>query len=186
MDELNFDDVALDPAPWLNEAAAVDGDGGGMAPALPGEPDEAGGLDDDDALVSAEFFVEMAEQTVVEIWPYLEYDEVTRGRVAERLAKVIAKRGGEMPPWLLAYKEELQLAGVLSLVVLQTRRQIRDHERQEAQEADRAAKRPAVTRATPETYQDTPAPPQAAQDDDEDEPDPVNVKLAGGIPGFHA
>lgn len=156
-----FDDLTGRFEALATQAEAVDDEADPMAMAAgPGpEPEpETQGLDHDDALVTAELFVEVAEQTVCDLWPYLEYDDKTRQRVAQRLAAVMAKRGGEMPPWLLAYREELQLAGVMALVVVKTRAQIRAHERAliEQEDSQRREHREPVT-AAPE--------PDAGQDD---------------------
>lgn len=89
------------------------------------EDAEAAGIG---AEMSASFIVMLAENTALSIWPFLEYDTHTRDRTVELLIPVIEKHGGELPPWLAAYKEELMLGGHIALVILMTRRQIRQED----------------------------------------------------------
>lgn len=86
------------------------------------EDAEAAGIG---AEMSASFVVMLAENTALSIWPFLEYDEKTRERTVELLIPVIEKHGGELPPWLAMYKEELMLGGHIALVILMTRSQIK-------------------------------------------------------------
>lgn len=93
------------------------------------------------AEMSAGFITMMAENTALSIWPFLEYDDHTRQRTTELLIPVIEKHGGEMPPWLAAYKEELMLGGHLALVFLMTRAQLKKEDLRLEQEAKAEAHR---------------------------------------------
>lgn len=114
---------------------------------LEAEEAEAAGIG---AEMSASFVVMLAENTALSIWPFLEYDTATRDRTVELLIPVIEKHGGELPPWLAAYKEELMLGGHIALVILMTRKQIRQEELRLEQEAERRARREPVQ----DTHQD--------------------------------
>ena len=111
------------------------------------EEAEAAGIG---AEMSASFIVMLAEHTALSIWPFLEYDHATRDRTVELLIPVIEKHGGELPPWLAAYKEELMLGGHIALVILRTRRQIRQEDMRLEEEAMRRANREPVHQADPE------------------------------------
>lgn len=56
-------------------------------------------------------------------YPYVEIGDTERTALAERAAPLLIKHGGEMPAWLLPYKEEfafgLTLAGTMFGVVMQ-------------------------------------------------------------------
>lgn len=108
---------------------------------LEAEEAEAAGIG---AEMSASFVVMLAENTALSIWPFLEYDTATRDRTVELLIPVIEKHGGELPPWLAAYKEELMLGGHIALVILMTRKQIRQEDLRLEQEAERRAQREPV------------------------------------------
>lgn len=81
------------------------------------------------AELSAGFIVMMAENTALSIWPFLEFDEVQKQRTVELLIPVIEKHGGELPPWLAQYKEELMLGGHVALMIVMARAQIKREER---------------------------------------------------------
>lgn len=137
----SLDDIARQLDALEQQGHALDQEGEGEAPALGQDPDAPALVDHQDALDDAQFYVEMAEQAVTMIWPELEYDDKTRDRVARKLAPVLAKRNGELPPWLLAYKEELALAWTLSMVVGMSYRQIKEAKAQE--DDDKPAGNPA-------------------------------------------
>lgn len=96
------------------------------------EDAEAAGIG---AEMSASFVVMLAENTALSIWPFLEYDTATRDRTVELLIPVIEKHGGELPPWLAMYKEELMLGGHIALVILMTRSQIKKEDLRLEEEA---------------------------------------------------
>lgn len=82
---------------------------------------------EESAVITAQVAVMIAEQAVVSLWPMLEYQDEQRERAAEVLAPVIAKHGGEMPPWLAAYKEEMQAAGFFAMVGFQSYLTVKQH-----------------------------------------------------------
>jgi len=108
------------------------------------EEAEAAGIG---AEMSASFIVMLAENTALSIWPFLEYDNQTRDRTVELLIPVIEKHGGELPPWLAAYKEELMLGGHIALVILMTRSQIKREDLRLEEEARRRANREPIHQA---------------------------------------
>lgn len=87
------------------------------------------------AELSAGFIVMMAENTALSIWPFLEFQEEQKQRTVELLVPVIEKHGGELPPWLANYKEELMLGGHLALMFVMARAQIKKEERRLDEEA---------------------------------------------------
>ncbi|MCG2581922.1 MAG: hypothetical protein KA296_13705 [Marinobacter sp.] len=103
------------------------------------EEAEAAGIG---AEMSASFVVMLAENTALSIWPFLEYDTATRDRTVELLIPVIEKHGGELPPWLAAYKEELMLGGHIALVILMTRSQIKKEDLRLEEEARKQKRAP--------------------------------------------
>ena len=103
------DDIEMDP-----DVAAV----AGLAPTPPAElegehqeradPREA-------AQVSALITAQVVETVVTRVWPVLTFTDAERSTFVERLAPVFQKYGGGLPPWLAAWREELELAAFLGL-----------------------------------------------------------------------
>lgn len=115
------------------------------------EEAEAAGIG---AEMSASFVVMLAENTALSIWPFLEYDTNTRDRTVELLIPVIEKHGGELPPWLAMYKEELMLGGHIALVILMTRSQIKKEDLRLEEEARKAKRAPVNQEADQEQAAD--------------------------------
>lgn len=137
------DDEAPDLSGLTYEAAQVAGDldtdPAQVEQAAEAEAQEADAIHAG-AEMTAGFITMMAENTALSIWPFLEYDQKTRERTTELLIPVIEKNGGELPPWLAAYKEELMLGGHVALVFLMTRAQIKKEDRRlEEEERKRKA-----------------------------------------------
>lgn len=115
--ELELERLADQAPPTGAEFAA----GAGDEPAAR-EPSAA---DRHDAEASAELVAWLVEQQVTELWPFLEYSDDQRQAFRARLAPVLLKYGGEFPPWLVAWREELQLAWFLGVTAFGTWRQVR-------------------------------------------------------------
>lgn len=63
---------------------------------------------EENSKMSATMAVGILEAGVLMWRPQLEYDELTRAEAVEKLAPIFQKHGGELPPWLAAWQEELK------------------------------------------------------------------------------
>ncbi len=89
------------------------------------------------AEVSAHVAVAVIEQTVGMFWPAADIKQEQKNQVQQKLKPVLLKYGaGGLPPWLLAYKEELELAGVLAMVGLSIRAQVMAAKAEEEKNSD--------------------------------------------------
>lgn len=59
--------------------------------------------------------------------PALEYDDATQTRVRDALTPVVIKYDGALPPWLLKWKEEIILCGVLASVAYGSVKAVKDY-----------------------------------------------------------
>lgn len=93
------------------------------------------------AAMEAGFLVDMAADTVEGAHPAIEYEKGTREQVAERLAPVLAKHGGKMPPWLEQWKEEIMLVITLGSVAYGTVKAVREYEAEQQEKGKRQGKK---------------------------------------------
>jgi hypothetical protein len=63
---------------------------------------------EENSKMSATMAVGILEAAILMWKPQLQYDDDTRREAVEKLAPVFAKHGGELPPWLAAWQEELK------------------------------------------------------------------------------
>ena len=84
------------------------------------EPNKAGTDPTEQAELTAIVVTELAESVVIARWPNITYTEHQRDTCRKRLVPVLLKYQGGLPPWLLRWKEEMELAGFLALTAFQT------------------------------------------------------------------
>ena len=63
---------------------------------------------EENSKMSATMAVGILEAAILMWRPQLKYDDDTRREAVEKLAPVFQKHGGELPPWLAAWQEELK------------------------------------------------------------------------------
>lgn len=63
---------------------------------------------EENSQMSAAMAVSILEAALLMWKPQLKYDDDTRREAVEKLAPVFQKHGGELPPWLAAWQEELK------------------------------------------------------------------------------
>jgi hypothetical protein len=68
-----------------------------------------------EAKASAQIAVGIVGSVVALVAPSVDVPAKQKELIAEKLEAVIFKYGAELPPWLAAYREELELAGVLAI-----------------------------------------------------------------------
>lgn len=90
-----------------------------------------------EAKIEAEFLTNMAADAAGGMHPALVdmYPEEVREKVAERLAPVLVKYGGHMPPWLEKWKDELMLAIVLGGVAYGSVKAVKEYQPPEKEAA---------------------------------------------------
>jgi len=97
----------------------------------------------DDALraesqASAQIAVSMVASTIEMVAPAANIPDQQREKVAAKLEAVIYKYGGVLPPWLAAYREELEFAGVLAITGFGVYMQVKAAKAAEAKQQEAA------------------------------------------------
>lgn len=87
---------------------------------------------DQAAAAGAAFITGMLETGVKTVYPFVQYEEGQRQMARERLTPLCKKYGGEMPEWLIPWKEEIMAAQFFAQVGLMTYLQVKAHKAQEA------------------------------------------------------
>lgn len=78
--------------------------------------------------------VQWLSATVENNYPCVRYDDNTKIEVANKAAAVLAKYDLQMPPWLAAFKEEIELGLVLGTVAFSSYVQIQKWKKEQAAE----------------------------------------------------
>lgn len=85
-------------------------------------------MSEQDAAIAAGFFVDTGAGFVESLFDYpVTIDNDTKQVIAEKAVPVVLKnaKGMQLPPWLIRYKEELELIGVIAMAGLSIHKQIK-------------------------------------------------------------
>jgi len=93
-----------------------------------GKQEESSAYTMEMAMDEAGFLVELAADGAEGLHPAINYDKDVREKVARRLAPVLLKYDGKLPPWLERWKEEIFLSITLGGVAYGTVKAIREYE----------------------------------------------------------
>ncbi len=86
----------------------------------------------DEAMTIAVTSVEMVAAAAESKWDCLTFQPETKLEVSQKAAAVLAKYNCQLPPWLLAYKEELELGLCLGGVIVGAYMTVQKHKELEA------------------------------------------------------
>lgn len=89
---------------------------------------EAEEMSEQDAEIAAGFFVDTGASFVESLFDYpVTIDHDTKQAIAQKAVPVVIKnaKGMQLPPWLIRYREELELLGVVAMAGLSIYKQIK-------------------------------------------------------------
>ena len=89
---------------------------------------EAEEMSEQDAQIAAGFFVDTGAGFVESLFDYpVTIDHDTKQAIAQKAVPVVLKnaKGMQLPPWLIRYREELELIGVIAMAGLSIHKQIK-------------------------------------------------------------
>ncbi|QBJ00818.1 hypothetical protein [Pseudoalteromonas phage GXT1010] len=89
---------------------------------------EAEEMSEQDAEIAAGFFVDTGAGFVESLFEYpVTIDHETKQAIAQKAVPVVLKnaKGMQLPPWLIRYREELELLGVVAMAGLSIYKQIK-------------------------------------------------------------
>lgn len=89
---------------------------------------EAEEMSEQDAQIAAGFFVDTGAGFVESLFDYpVTIDHDTKQAIAQKAVPVVLKnaKGMQLPPWLIRYREELELLGVVAMAGLSIYKQIK-------------------------------------------------------------
>lgn len=89
---------------------------------------EAEEMSEQDAEIAAGFFVDTGASFVESLFEYpVTIDHETKQAIAQKAVPVVLKnaKGMQLPPWLIRYREELELLGVVAMAGLSIYKQIK-------------------------------------------------------------
>ena len=89
----------------------------------------------DEAYQVAATGVQMVATAAERKWPVLEYDDKTKHQVAEKTALVLAKYDMQLPPWLIAWKEEIELGMLIGSIAAGSYIEVQKYKKSEAEKA---------------------------------------------------
>lgn len=88
------------------------------------------------AAASAMVTVAVLESAIGMIWPGVKVDKAQKEAVQAKLLPVLVKyNAGGLPPWVAAYREELELMGAVGMVAFTVHMQIKALKAKEVKEA---------------------------------------------------
>ena len=85
-------------------------------------------MSEQDAAIAAGFFVDTGAGFVESLFDYpVTIDHDTKQAIAQKAVPVVLKnaKGMQLPPWVIRYKEELELIGVIAMAGLSIHKQIK-------------------------------------------------------------
>ncbi len=125
MGEDGLDDDVTQVVGELEELGGAVNEKGDFVPDEPVDAEQESTAENYTAV--AESITEMAAGFLEGLHPAIKYDEQQRAMIASAMSPVLAKHGGQLPPWLEPWKEEIVLGLVLGFAGMQTVRAVKDH-----------------------------------------------------------
>lgn len=104
---------------------------------------EAEEMSEQDAQAAAGFFVDTGASFVESLFEYpVTIDHDTKQAIAQKAVPVVIKnaKGMQLPPWVIRYREELELIGVIAMAGLSIHKQIKQAKAEELR-AEKAAEK---------------------------------------------